>query len=91
MVRDARLDRLMTAASELSGTRINDAGVTLGDLGLDSQSLAELIAVCEDIYGDAVDMNEVTLDYEVSLRDIHLAIVRQLGHGSGESQAWSGR
>ena len=91
MSTDPGLGRLMEATSDLVGTRVNDDGATLGDLGLDSQSLAEFIAACEDIYGDAVDMNEVELDYDTSLREIHLQIVQRLEQAGRERQIRSGR
>ncbi|MBV8093219.1 MAG: hypothetical protein JOY71_24860 [Acetobacteraceae bacterium] len=84
---DPRLQRLVDATSELAATRISDVAATIGDLGLDSQSLAEFLVVCEDIYGDAVDMNEVNLDYEVSLNEIHLQIVRQLDQAGAEHRS----
>jgi acyl carrier protein len=91
MLTDPRLHSLMKATSDLIGTMINDNGATLGDLGLDSQSLAEFIVICEDIYGDTVDMNEVELDYDVSLREIHLQIMQQLQNGGEDHQIRFGR
>ena len=86
MSTDQRLHHLMTATSNLLETRINDPGATLGDLGLDSVSLAGFLVVCEEVYGDAVDMNKIELDYDVSLRTIHSQIVGQLDHAHGGTQ-----
>lgn len=71
MSQDERLDRLMKALSELIGSPIHDAGSTIGELGIDSKYLPEIILACEDVYGGALDFDAIEIGYETSLLSLH--------------------
>lgn len=77
MDRDERLNRLMSSLGEIIGMQIPDEHVSIGDLGIDSKYLADIILVCEEIYGYSIDFEAIDISYETSLHNIH----RQLSDG----------
>jgi len=79
MLQDEQLSRLMHALSEIVGFRIDDRNASLGDLGVDSRYLPEIILACEDIYGGAVDFDAIEIGYETSLLSLHNQISTRSG------------
>lgn len=71
MAHDQRLHRLMSSVSEIIGVPVDDENASIGDLGIDSGYLVDIILACEDIYGGAIDSEAIDISYETSLLGIH--------------------
>lgn len=68
---DPRLTRLMLVMGELAGSRVDDPTLTIGDLGIGSQHIVELLIACEEIYDAPVDGDGLELGYESSILSVH--------------------
>jgi len=79
MVQDPRLQQFMDAMSAIVGTPIHDESTSIGDLGIDSTYLADIILACEDIYGSGINFNEIAIGYETSLQSIHQQLSDRTG------------
>ncbi len=75
---ETRLARLMAALGELVGGEVDDPTLTIGDLGIGSQHIVELLIACEDIYEATLDGGALDLGYESSVLSVH----RQLSNAS---------
>ena len=71
MTDDGRLYRLLQALASISGHRVIDTSVTLGDLEVDSSRLVELMAACDEIYESPIPFEELDISIETSLRSLH--------------------
>lgn len=71
MLQDARVGKLIAGISEIVGRPIGDADASIGDLGIDSKFLIDIMMVCEDIYGSGIDFAAIEIGYETSLLNIH--------------------
>lgn len=71
MTDDDRLHRLLQALASITGHRVTDAAVTLGDLEVDSSRLVELMVACDEIYEAVVPFEELDISIETSLRSLH--------------------
>ncbi|MDM0077524.1 acyl carrier protein [Variovorax sp. J2P1-59] len=47
-----------------------DPDVAIGELGFDSMRVVELIMICDQIYGTAIDPEAIDLNQYTTLRDI---------------------
>jgi acyl carrier protein len=79
MARDQRLARLMTGISEILGVPVQDENSSVGDLGIDSESLFEVVLICQDIYGNDVDFDRIEVGYNTTLRALHEQLLRFQG------------
>jgi acyl carrier protein len=61
----------MQALASITGYRITDAAVTLGDQEVDSSRLVELMVACDEIYEAEVPFEELDISIETSLRSLH--------------------
>lgn len=68
---DARLARLMTVMADLVGGQVDDPALTIGDLGIGSQHIVELLIACEDIYQARLEGDALDLGYESSVLSVH--------------------
>lgn len=75
MAQDPRLERLMQALSEIVGTPIENETTTIGDLGIDSKYLVDMMLVCEEVYGRFIEFDQLEIGYETSLLNIHQQLV----------------
>ncbi len=66
-----KLVRLISVIGELVGMPVDDPELTIGDLGIGSQHIVELLITCEDIYGGAVKDDALELAYETSILSVH--------------------
>lgn len=71
MARDERLQKLIASVSEIIGLPVEDEHTSIGDLGIDSRFLVDIILACIDIYGDNIDAEAIDIGYETSLLSIH--------------------
>jgi acyl carrier protein len=78
-----RVDTLRLLQAEVSKILSLDsddiADSALGELGLDSLNVVELMLTCEQLYG-AIDLDSVKLDYKTTLRQLD----RQLSDRSSQ-------
>lgn len=79
MSKDDRLCRLRQALALITGRSLPDATVTLGDLGVDSRHLVELMMACDEIYGSAVPFEELDISIETSIHSLQDQILLSLG------------
>lgn len=77
MSTDERLQTLVAAISSILGSPASDGNATLGDLGINSGHLPQLIMACEDVYGPKIDFGNAEFSESTSLRDIHEMALRQ--------------
>jgi acyl carrier protein len=78
MGKDVRLVLMMEVLSVRTGKPIADAAATIGDLGIDSRHLADIIFTCEDVYGKDLDFDDIDIDTDTSLAGLHAQILDAL-------------
>lgn len=64
------LTRLQAEVARVLSRDEVDADVGLGELGLDSLKIVELILACYELYGKDVDPDEMSIDQFTTLRDL---------------------
>lgn len=64
------LAQLCEEVAKILSTESADADIPLGQLGIDSLNVVELILVCQQIYSDVVNYEEYTWDENSTLREI---------------------
>lgn len=83
MVQDPRLGRLMAGVSDILGVPVPDEHSTIGDLGIDSESLFEVALICEAAYGGAIDFERIEVGYNTTLLGLHQQLVEATGGNRG--------
>ncbi len=71
MDQDPQLQRLLQGMSEIVGAPIQDEHASIGDLGIDSKYLVDMMLICEEVYGRWVDFDQLEIGYHTSLLNIH--------------------
>ena len=71
MMQDLRLNNLIEAIAKIAGHPVANELTAIGDLGIDSKYLIDIMLVCEDIYGECIDFAEIDFGYETTLLSMH--------------------
>lgn len=64
------IDALIDELTNILGVEHIDPDSSIGELGIDSVRIVELLIACEKIYGDDVDLASLTIDESTSLRSL---------------------
>lgn len=70
-----RLGQLLEALARVSGHPPSSEANTLGDLGIDSRHLVELMVACDQIYGREVPFEVLDITVETSVLSLHNQII----------------
>jgi acyl carrier protein len=73
-----RLARLTEALSLIMGISGATEHTTIGELGLDSAHLVDVMIACEEIYAATIDFASIDIDYDMSIATLHTQLDRQV-------------
>lgn len=76
-----RLLRLAEALGAIMGAHGVTERTTIGELGLDSAHLVDVMIACEDLYGTTIDFSAIDIDYDMSIAALHAQLVRAVRPG----------
>ena len=76
---DVRLDSLRQALARITRRGVPDAALTLGELGVDSSHLVQLMVACDHIYAAAVPFEVLDISIDTSVASLHRQILDALG------------
>lgn len=66
----AKLDLLAAEVARILNADSVDVDTPMGELGVDSLNVVELVLVCEQLYTDSVDPERLQIDQYTSLREL---------------------
>ena len=75
MSEPTKLDLLAAEVGRILNVDIVDVDTPMGELGVDSLNVVELVLVCEQLYTDSVDPERLQIDQYTSLRELHTQLV----------------
>lgn len=64
------LDQLCTEVAKMLNVESVDADVPLGQLGIDSLNVVELVIICQQIYTEVTNYEEFAFEEHSTLREI---------------------
>ena len=64
------LERLAEGVSAILGLEEVDLDMPLSQVGIDSLNVVELILVCQQVYTNVVNFDEIEIDENTTLREI---------------------
>lgn len=70
MDKTEKLDLLAAEVAKILNVESIDIDSPMGELGVDSLNVVELILVCEQLYVGSVDPEKLQIDQYTSLRDL---------------------
>lgn len=70
MSTSAALEKLCAEVAKILKVSTVDADCPLGQLGIDSLNVVELILACQLIYPNAMDFDDLSFDEHTTLREI---------------------
>jgi len=70
MSEPSKLDLLAAEVAKILNVDSVDTDTPMGELGVDSLNVVELILVCEQLYVGSVDPEKLLIDQYTSLRDL---------------------
>ncbi len=65
------LVELTNQVAMILGTSTVDTETPLGQIGVDSLNVVELILVCQQVYPNVIDVSAIDFDEHTTLREIH--------------------
>lgn len=72
---ESKLPELMEQMAVMLNKESVDADTPLGELGVDSLNIVEVILICEQLYQDVMDPEALTFDEFTTIRDMDNQLV----------------
>lgn len=67
---DTTLDQLCKGIMDILGIDEVDANVPLAQLGIDSLNVVEMIIVCQQVYTNIINYEDINIDETTTLREV---------------------
>lgn len=76
MEEKSKLDELTVQVAEMLSKEYVDPDNTLGEIGLDSLNIVELILICEQLYPNLMDPQALSFDEHTTLREVDQQMIK---------------